>query len=308
MRGSQATPIVVDGIMYMPTPYNRVIALGGTAHRQGSLDLRQSRHGHEPRRGSYWPGDGTAPPMVLFVSGGSLVGLDARTGVPVPTFGNNGMVDFREGITNGFPTGNLSLSSPPKMYKDLVITGVRVQESPSAGFAGDTRAWDVRTGRLVWQFHSVPRPGETGSDTWQGDDWQTRSGTNVWGFISVDTELGLVYLPNGSPSYDFYGGDRQGANLFGDSVVALEAETGKLTWYFQAVPHDTWDYDFAAAPVLIDVMRDGTRIPALAEVSKQGLVYILDRRDGTPIFGMEEFRFHPVTCPASTRGRRCRFR
>ena len=211
LRGSQATPIVVDGIMYMPTPYNRVIAL--EAHTGKEVWIYKSPGAVTNRGVEYWPGDGTAPPMLLFVSGGLLVGLDARTGVPVPTFGNNGMVDFREGITNGFQDGQISLSSPPKVYKNLVITGARVQESPALGYAGDTRAWDLRTGKLVWQFHHVPQPGEVGHDTWEGDGWKNRSGANTWGFISVDPALGLVYLPIGSPSYDFYGGDRPGANL-----------------------------------------------------------------------------------------------
>jgi PQQ-dependent dehydrogenase (methanol/ethanol family) len=288
MRASEATPIVVDGIMYMPTPYNRVVAL--EAHTGKEVWVYESPAAVTNRGVEYWPGDGTAPPMLLFVSGGNLVGLNARTGVPVETFGNKGMVDFREGVTNGFTTGQLSLSSPPKVYKNLVITGLRVQESPSLGYAGDTRAWDLKTGKLVWQFHHVPRPGEFGHDTWEGDSWKNRSGVNTWGFISVDPALGLVYLPIGSPSYDFYGGDRPGANLFGNSIVALEAETGKYRWHFQAVRHDTWDFDFAAAPVLIDVVRNGQRIPALAETSKQGYVYILDRRTGTSIFGMNEFK------------------
>ncbi|ODS59284.1 MAG: hypothetical protein ABS36_02210 [Acidobacteria bacterium SCN 69-37] len=287
MRGSEATPIVVDGVMYMPTPYNRVIAL--EAHTGKELWVYTSPGAVTNRGVEYWPGDGTAPPMILFVSNGFLVGLDARTGVPVPTFGNDGQVDFRAGITNDFTTGNISLSSPPKVYKNLVIAGARVQESPSLGYAGDTRAWDLRTGKLVWQFHHVPRPGEFGHETWEGDSWQNRSGVNTWGFISVDPDLGLVYLPTGSPSYDFYGGDRPGANLFANSVVAIEAETGKYRWHFQAVRHDTWDFDFAAAPVLIDVVRNGERIPALAETSKQGFVYILDRRTGEPVFGMDEF-------------------
>jgi quinoprotein glucose dehydrogenase len=207
------------------------------------------------------------------------------------------MADLREGITNGYPTGQFSLSSPPKVYKNLVITGARVQESPALGYSGDTRAWDLHTGKMVWQFHHVPQPGELGNDTWEGDSWTNRSGANTWGFISVDPVLGLVYLPIGSPSYDFYGGDRRGANLFGNSIVALDAATGKYRWHFQAIHHDTWDFDFNSAPVLIDVMRNGQRIPALAESSKQGFVYILDRRTGVPIFGMEERPVPPSNVP-----------
>ncbi len=160
------------------------------------------------------------------------------------------MIDLTDGITNGFANGQFSLSSPPKVFKNLVITGARVGESPALGYAGDTRAWDLHTGKMVWQFHHVARPGTLGGDTWEGDSWRNRSGANTWGFLSVDPALGLVYLPIGSPSYDFYGGDRKGANLFSDSIVALDAMTGAYRWHFQAVHHDTWDFDFAAAPVL----------------------------------------------------------
>jgi len=159
------------------------------------------------------------------------------------------------------------------------------------------RAWDVHTGKLVWQFHSVPRPGETGSDTWKDDDWKGRSGTNVWGLISVDPELGLVYLPHGSPTADFYGGDREGANLFGDTLVALDAATGKLKWYFQTIHHDTWDYDLESAPILFDVTRNKSKIPALAITSKTGLVFILDRKSGKPIYEVEERPVPPSEIP-----------
>ena len=298
-RGSQASPLVVDGVLYMPTPYGRVVAL--EAHTGKELWFYQSKNGAITQRGvEYWAGDSASksPAMILFATtDGHLVGLNAATGQAVPTFGEAGLVDFKQGIDNGFPTGNISLSSPPKVYKHLLITGARVQERPALGFSGDTRAWDLRTGKLVWQFHHVPRPGEPGNDTWENDSWNLRSGVNTWGFISIDPALGLVYLPTGSPSYDFYGGDRKGENLYANSIVALEAETGKLKWYFQAVRHDTWDFDFTAAPVLIDVRRNGQRIPALAQVSKQGLVYILDRRDGKPIFGMEEKPVPPSDVP-----------
>jgi len=286
-RASEASPIVVGGIMYLPTPYGRVVALHADTGQE--LWAYNTEGGAPTNRGvEYWPGTAQQGPRIILSIGNRLVALDAKTGTRVTTFGADGYINLRDGVENGFANGQISLSSPPKVYKNLIITGLRVQESPALGFAGDTRAWDAVTGKLVWQFHSIPRPGDAGSDTWQGDEWKNRSGANVWGFISVDTTLGLVYLPYGTATYDFYGGDRKGANLYGDSVVALEAETGKLKWHFQAVHHDTWDYDFSAAPVLFEVNRNGQRIPALAEVSKQGLVYILDRRDGKPIFGMEE--------------------
>jgi quinoprotein glucose dehydrogenase len=278
----------VGGILYMPSPYNRVVALQAeTGKELWHYELQGSNA--STRGVEYWPGDSTSPATIFFgTTNGHLVALNAKTGRLLPGFGNEGMVNMKAGIDNGFISGNFSLSSPPKVVKNLLITGARVQESPSLGFAGDTRAWDVHTGKLVWQFHSVARPGEPGGDTWKGDSWQKRSGTNVWGLISADPQLGLVYLPYGSPSYDFYGADREGANLYGNSLVALDAATGKVRWYFQAVHHDIWDYDLEAAPILFDMTRGRTKIPALALASKTGLVFILNRKDGKPIYPIEE--------------------
>jgi quinoprotein glucose dehydrogenase len=288
-RSSEASPIIVNGVLYMPTPYNRVVALEPeTGKEVWTFEIPGSANA-STRGVEYWPGDGTAPASIFFgTTDGHLLALNAKTGKLIPGFGTEGAVDMKAGINSGFPTGAFSLSSPPKMYKNLVITGARVQESPSLGFAGDTRAWDAHTGKLVWQFHSVAQPGETGADTWKGDDWQKRSGTNVWGLMSIDTQLGLVYLPHGSPTYDFYGADREGANLFGNTLVALDAATGKLKWYFQTVHHDVWDYDLEAPPILFDVTRGSTKIPAMAVTSKTGLVFILDRRTGKPIYDVEE--------------------
>jgi len=237
----------------------------------------------------YFAGDKQSPPEAIFgTTDARLVALNARTGKPVPGFGNEGSVNLKEGVLNGFPNAFYDLTSPPVIYKGLVITGAHTQESPSLGAAGDTRAWDVHTGKLVWDFHSVPQPGETGHETWEGDSWKGRSGTNVWGMMTVDTVRGIVYMPFGQSTYDYYGGDRKGANLFGDALVALDANTGKLKWYFQLVHHDIWDYDPSCPPILFDVVRQGRRIPAVAEIGKTGLLYILDRRDGKPIYGVEE--------------------
>ena len=296
-RTSEASPIVVDGIMYLPTPYNHVVALvPETGKEVWSYEIEGANA--STRGVEYWPGDGQSPASIFFgTTTGRLIALNAKTGKPIPGFGTEGFIDMRVGIDNGFTSGAFSLSSPPKVFRNLLITGARVQESPSLGFAGDTRAWDVHTGKLVWQFHSVPRPGETGSDTWKDDDWKGRSGTNVWGLISVDAELGLVYLPHGSPTADFYGGDREGANLFGDTLVALDAATGKLKWYFQTIHHDTWDYDLESAPILFDVTRNKSKIPALAITSKTGLVFILDRKSGKPIYEVEERPVPPSEIP-----------
>ena len=198
------------------------------------------------------------------------------------------MLSLRDGMLDTFPKANYGLSSPPVIYKHLVITGSRVQEQPSFGPSGDVRAWDARTGKLVWRFHTVARPGEFGSHTWEGDSWKDRSGANVWGLMTVDLERGVVFLPLGSVTYDYYGGDRKGANLFGSTLVALDASTGKRIWHFQTTHHDIWDYDLESAPVLHDVVRNGERIPAVAQMTKQALLFILDRRTGVPIHGVEE--------------------
>ncbi len=296
-RSSQATPIVVQGRLYMPTPYGTVIALDPeTGNELWSYKLD---HGRPAGRGvAYWPGDATTPPSILFGTGdGRLISLNADTGKPTAGFGVDGAVDIRTGVLNGMPHAQFDVTSPVTIYKDLAITGGQVQEAPASGASGDTRAWDVHTGKLVWRFHSVPHPGEVGNDTWPGTSWKNRSGTNVWGFMSVDLERELVFLPHGSPSSDFYGADRKGQDLFGNSLVALHADTGKLAWYFQTVHHDTWDYDLESAPVLMDVVQKGEKIPAVAILGKAGLMFILDRRNGNPIFGVEERPVPPSDVP-----------
>ncbi|MGH9159354.1 MAG: pyrroloquinoline quinone-dependent dehydrogenase [Vicinamibacteraceae bacterium] len=289
-RMSQVTALVIDDVMYLITPTNRALALepetGRTIWQYDIPDV-----GVPALRGlAYWPGDGVAPPTIFFgTSGGFLIALNARTGRPVAGFGDNGMVHLREGMVDRFPDASFGLSSPPVVYKHLVITGSRVQEQPSLGPAGDVRAWDARTGELVWTFHTVPRPGEVGHDTWeQPKSWKDRSGANVWGLMTLDVERGLLFLPIGSVTYDYYGGDRKGANLFGSTLVAVDALTGRRKWHFQTTHHDIWDYDLESAPTLVDVTRDGRRIPAVAQMTKQGLLFILDRLTGEPIHGVEE--------------------
>jgi quinoprotein glucose dehydrogenase len=287
-RSSEATPIMVNGVLYMPTPYGTVIALDPETGKE--LWSHKLDHGRPAGRGvAYWHGDAKTPASILFgTSDGRLTSLNAATGKLTTGFGVNGAVNIRPFVQNGITTAQFDITSPVTIYKNLVITGGQLQESPGVGASGDVLAWDVHTGKLVWRFHSVPHPGETGNDTWPAKGWKYRSGTNVWGFMSVDVERGLVFLPYGSPSYDFYGADRKGKNLFGNSLVALNADTGKLVWYFQTVHHDTWDYDLESSPVLIDVKQNGETIPAVAIIGKAGLMFILDRRNGKPVFGVEE--------------------
>jgi quinoprotein glucose dehydrogenase len=298
----ESTPLAVDGVLYLSTPSGRVIALDGDTGREvWAFDPPARTTGRAVARGphrgvSYWEASDRADRRILYgTPDGRLVALDARTGRLRPEFGSGGMVDLRPGVADDWPRAEVEVSSPPAIYRDLVITGSHLQEYPALGPRGDVRAYDVRSGALVWQFHTVPRPGERGHDTWEGEGWKDRSGVNVWSVMSVDTERGLVFLPIGSATYDFYGGDRKGANLFANALVALDAATGAVRWHFQTVHHDLWDYDLPAQPALVTVRRDGRDVAAVAQVTKSGFVFVLDRATGQPLFPVEE---RPV--PAST--------
>jgi quinoprotein glucose dehydrogenase len=287
----ESTPLMVDGVLYLSTPSRRVIALDAETGKEIWKFDPQPAEGEyrsfERHRGvAYWE-KGADKRIIFGTVSGMLVALDARTGRPCPDFGLGGVVNLHAGVGAVRPD-ELNTSSPPAIYHDLVLVGSAVPETPSLGPSGMVRAFDVRTGRLVWEFHTVPRPGEAGHETWEGDSWKDRTGVNAWAPISVDANRGIVFLPLGSPSYDFYGADRKGQNLFGNTLVALNAETGKLLWYFQAVHHDLWDYDLPAQPVLATVQRDGREIPVVAQVTKMGFVFVLDRLSGKPLFPVEE--------------------
>ena len=288
LAGSEVTPIIADGVMYVATPYNRVVALEPTSGKE--LWAFRLPSGNPSTRGvEYWAGDAQTPPQVVFgTTNGKLYSLDAKTGLPNEAFGEKGVVELNTPeILQGLPGSN-GLSSPPIMYRHLIITGGRTQENPPKGPAGDVRAWDIHNGKLAWTFHSVPRAGETFNDSWANDSWKNRSGVNVWGFFTVDVARGIVYMPFGAPSVDQYGGDRAGDNLFGTSLVAADATTGKYLWHFQVVHHDIWDADLTGAPALFDVKQGGRTIPAVAVINKVGLLFLLDRVTGKPIFGVEE--------------------
>jgi quinoprotein glucose dehydrogenase len=285
---SEVTPLVVNGTMYIATPYYRVVAIDSTTGRE--LWAFRLPSGNPSTRGvEYWPGDGQTPPQIVFGStDGKLYSIDAKTGTPNAKFGTNGAVQFDTPEVLGGLQGSNGLSSPPIVYKNLVIAGGKNQENPPRGPAGDVRAWDMRTGKLVWTFRSVPGAGEKYNDSWAADSWKQRSGVNVWGFLTVDAERGIVYMPFGAPSVDQWGGDREGNNLFGTSLVAADANTGKYLWHFQAVHHDIWDADLTGAPALIEVRQGGRTIPAVAVVGKVGLLFLLNRVTGEPIYGVEE--------------------
>src|ERR1700733_724644 len=273
--GSEATPIVVNGTMYVSASARVVAIEGATGKEVWSYTVTGGRP--STRGVAYWPGDKQNPPRIIFASGRNLIALNAITGKIDPGFGKEGVVDMVVGY-GGVPT----------IFRNLVMVGASVLELP-VGQPGDTRAYDARTGAKLWDFHTVPQPGETGHDTWLNDGWKGRSGTNVWAWqMTVDQQRGILYMPVGGPASNYYGGDRPGANLFGNSVVAVDAETGKLKWYFQTVHHDLWDYDTPPAPVLLDITANGKKIPAIAQIGKTGWMFILDRTNGKPVFGVEE--------------------
>ncbi len=287
-RPSEETPLVRNGIMYIATPYSCVAAVDPVTGKE--LWSFQLPSGNPSTRGlEFWAGAGATPAQVVFGStDGKLYSLDAKTGKPNSGFGDNGVVNLNtDAIMRGLP-GRNGLTSPPVVYKNLVIAGGTTQENPPHGPAGDVRAWDLRTGRLVWTFHSIPQKGEKYNDTWAGDSWKNRSGVNVWGFLTVDEKRGIVYMPFGAPSVDQYGGDRAGDDLFSTSLVAADANTGKYLWHFQVVHHDIWDADMTGAPALIDVKQGGKTIPAVVAMDKAGMVFLLNRVSGKPIYGVEE--------------------
>lgn len=287
-RSLEGTPIVAGGLMYFTTQNQRIVALDPeTGSLQWSFDPKSNAR--ELRGVTYWPGDTETPARIFSGTGdGRLIALDARTGRPALGFGDNGVIDLKAGLTGKFPRSPYWVSSPPAIYRDLVIVGPAVQEGPSLGPAGDPRAYDVRTGKLRWRFHTVPQPGEPNAGTWGPDGWKDRSGPSNWGPATLDVERGLVFLPIGNAADSFYGADRKGTNLYSASVLALEAETGRLRWHFQAVHHDIWDYDLSAPPALVEAKRDGKTIPAVAQITKMGLLFVLDRITGKPLYGVEE--------------------
>lgn len=294
----ESTPLVVDGVMYLSTPSSRVIALDAeTGSEIWKFDPQASQSGkrqYRAHRGvAYWEGRSSngriTNKRILFGTlDGRLIQLDAETGKPCLEFGEGGTINLREGIADRWPSAIYAVTSPPAIYRDLVIVGAAVPEYPSKGPSGDVRAFDVRTGKLVWRFHTIPRPGEFGHETWKMDSWKDRTGVNVWSIMSVDTERGMIFLPVGSPAYDFYGGDRHGQNLFANSLVALDAKTGKRIWHYQMVHHDIWDYDPPAQPNLVTIRHNNRQTPAVVQVTKMGLVFVLDRLTGRPLFPVEE--------------------
>jgi quinoprotein glucose dehydrogenase len=272
---SEATPIIVNGVMYVPAA-NRIIAIQSDTGKE----IWQYRiTGTAPsRRGvAYVPAADGQPPRIVFTAGRRLFEVNANTGLPVAGFGTDGEVDMV-----------VPYNSVPLAYQDVLVVGAN--SPPGAiGGVGNPRAFDARSGAKLWEFSSVPQPGEVGHDTWEGDSWKGRLGVNAWPFyFTLDEQRGLLYLPLASPVPDPYGGDRKGANLFGNSIVAVDVHTGKYRWHFQTIHHDLWDADPPAPPGLLDIVRNGRTVPALALTTKSGYMYILNRETGRPVFGVKE--------------------
>jgi glucose dehydrogenase len=302
----EGTPLMVKGVVY---------ATGGTRRSVVALDAKTgeliwvhaekegARAVNAPRqlsgRGlSYWT-DGKGDDRVIYVTTGyRLVALNAKTGVPVPGFGTNGVVDMKVGAVVGkgqqidLESGEIGLHSTPTVAKDTIIVGSSFREGLTVKTHNNTkglvRAWDAKTGKLLWTFNTIPRPGEFGNDTWEKESWAINGNTGVWTQITVDEELGLVYLPVEDPTSDLYGGHRPGDNLFGDSLVCVDLKTGQRKWHYQIVHHPIWDYDMPAAPLLVDINVDGKPVKAVAQATKQGILYVFDRVTGKPVWPIEE--------------------
>jgi quinoprotein glucose dehydrogenase len=283
--GLETNPVIVGRVMYAFTPAHEVTALDATT---GKLLWKFS---------SGIPGRGNARAVAYWTDGHDsrifagianfLYGLDAATGKPIETFGEQGRIDLRKGLGEDYRRQSISLSSPGVVYQDLIIVGGGMPETHPAP-PGDVRAYDVHTGALRWTFHTIPRPGEFGYDTWPRDAWKDAGAANNWAGMSLDAARGIVYVPTGSAVFDFYGGDRVGNDLFSDTLLALDARTGKRIWHFQGVHHDLWDRDFPAPPALLTVKRNGKKVDAVAQTTKSGYIFLFDRTTGKPLFPIKE--------------------
>jgi quinoprotein glucose dehydrogenase len=298
--GLQTNPLIVGRRLFAYTSTLQVIALDATTgKRLWQFDSGVS--GGQPSRGlSYWT-DGHQARLFAYIMN-FLYALDPATGKPIPSFGEGGRLDMRRDLDSDYTQNNVALTTPGTIYKNLLIVGFRAPET-NPGPRGDIRAYNVLTGKLAWSFHTIPHPGEEGYPTWPADSWKTAGGANNWAGMSVDERRGIVFIPTGSAVSDFYGFDRLGDDLYANTLLALDATTGKKLWFFQGVHHDIWDRDFPATPALVTVRHNGKLIDAVAQTSKQGFVFLLDRVTGKPVFPIEERAFPASNVPGEMASR-----
>jgi glucose dehydrogenase len=299
----QTNPLVIGRTLYAFTPSLQVIALDAVTGKlkwKFNPDFGKGEHAQgmppsQPSRGLTWWSEGSEHRLFAGIMN-FLYCLDPQTGQPITSFGENGRIDLRKGLREPYKQQSIALTTPGIVYKDMIIVGGREPETHPAP-PGDIRAFDVRTGNLRWVFHNIPRPGEPGYETWPPGAWKTAGAANNWAGMTLDIARGILYAPTGSAVMDFYGGDRVGDDLYADTLLALDADTGKLLWHFQGVHHDIWDRDFPSPPALFTVQRDGTTIEALAQTTKQGFLYEFDRITGKPLFPVTERPYPPSTVP-----------
>jgi quinoprotein glucose dehydrogenase len=291
----ETSPLVVGRVLYCYSPTQKVIALDAA---MGKLlwKFDPGTTQHQASRGlAYWT-DGTEGRVLAGVTH-FLYALDSRTGHPIESFGEGGRIDLRKDLdTADYTKQAVSLTTPGTVYKDMIIVGFSTSEAPPAPRA-DIRAFDVHTGKLRWSFHTIPHPGEPGYETWPDGAWKDAGSANNWSGTTVDTQRGIVYVPTGSAVPDFYGGERLGNDLYANTLLALDANTGKLLWHFQGVHHDLWDRDFPSPPTLLTVIHDGKKTDAVAQTTKQGFVYLCDRVSGEPLFPVTEKPYPQSTVP-----------
>ena len=292
--GLQTSPLVVDGVLYGITPTQKVFAVDAATGKE-LWKFDSGIKGMQPDRGlAYWSDKDDRRILVGIMN--FLYALDTKTGKPIPSFGTDGRVDLQENLGREPRFQSIALTSPGIVYKDLIIVGGRNPETLPAP-PGDIRAYEVRTGKLRWSFHTIPHPGEFGYETWPKDAWKTSGAANNWAGMALDDRRGIVYVPTGSAAFDFYGADRIGDDLFADCLVALNAETGQRIWHFQAVRHDLWDRDFPSAPVLVTLKKNGKPVDAVVQTSKQGFLFMFDRVTGKPLVPIEYHKYPASTLP-----------
>ena len=278
-------PIIVDSVMYVLAKNNSFVALDAATGKE--LWVHPNVGAVGTRGVNYWESKDHADRRLLYINAGYLTAIDARTGKTIDSFGDNGRTDLRAGLDREAPRA-LQTNNPGRIFENVVIIPLPAGGASYDSNAADIHAYDTRTGKLMWQFHTVPHPGEAGYETWPPEAWKTIGGVHDWAEMTVDTKHGIAFIPLGTPRYDFYGANRKGNNLFGNSLVALDARTGKRLWHFQIVHHDLWDYDLPVAPKLITVKHDGKTVDAVAQGTKFGFLFVFNRLTGEPLWPIEE--------------------